>query len=80
MLVNTSYTVVKAVFLLAKDILKEYIYDITIRNYTTRTNNLLRFLKYCEAELKVLELEDISHLHIKKYLNCLKDRDLSLAI
>lgn len=63
--------------MLAKDILKEYIYDITIRNYTARTikgykNNISRFLKYCESELEVFELEDI-----KKYLSCLKDRDLS---
>lgn len=44
---------------LAKDILKEYIYDITIRNYTARTikgyrNNLLRFFKYCEVELEIV--------------------------
>lgn len=68
--------------MLTKDILKEYIYDITIRNYTDRTikgyrNNLSRFFKYCEVELGIFELEEISHLHIKKYLSSLKDRDLS---
>ncbi|SFU33936.1 integrase/recombinase XerD [Clostridium sp. DSM 8431] len=68
--------------MLSKDVLREYIYDITIRNYTARTikgyrNNIARFLKYCEAEYGIVELEEISHLHIKKYLTSLKDRDLS---
>lgn len=70
--------------MLAKDILKEYIYDITIRNYTARTikgyrNNVARFLKFCEAEFEIVELEDIGHVHIKKYLSSLKDRDLSAS-
>lgn len=69
--------------MLSKDVLREYIYDITICNYTARTikgyrNNIIaRFLKYCEAEYGIVELEEISHLHIKKYLTSLKDRDLS---
>ena len=68
--------------MLLKNIIKEYIYDIQCRNYTKRTikgytNNLLKWCKYCQEELNLNELEEINHLHIKKYLTLLKNKGLS---
>ena len=64
------------------DVLREYIYEIRLRNYTERTikgykNNLNKFLTYCKNELGLSEIEEVSHLHIKQYLKELKDRGLS---
>lgn len=64
------------------DVLREYIYEIRLRNYTERTikgykNNLNKFLTYCKNEFGLSEIEEVSHLHIKQYLKELKDRGLS---
>lgn len=64
------------------DVLKEYIYEIRLRNYTERTikgyrNNLSKWARYCNEELNVYELEELNHLHIKKYLTLLKEKGLS---
>lgn len=64
------------------DIIKEFIYEIRLKGYTDRTiksykNNLLKFSKYVDSEFKLKELEEISHLHIKNYLNYLKSNGLS---
>ena len=68
--------------MLIDDALREYIYEIKLRNYTQRTikgykNNLTKFLTYCKTEFELSEIEEVSHLHIKQYLNELKDRGLS---
>lgn len=68
--------------MLLNDVLKEFIYEIKIKNYTSRTikgykNNLAKFFKYCEGELEISELEEITHLHIKHYLNYLKEKGLT---
>ncbi|WP_294396964.1 tyrosine-type recombinase/integrase [uncultured Clostridium sp.] len=68
--------------MLLKDVLKEFLYEIQIKNYTPRTiksykNNLAKFFKYCESELEIIELEEITHLHIKQYLNYLKEKGLT---
>lgn len=68
--------------MLLNDVLKEFLYEIQIKNYTTRTiksykNNLAKFFKYCESELEITELEEITHLHIKQYLNYLKEKGLT---
>lgn len=70
--------------MLLDDVFKEYLYEIRTRNYTERTikgykNNLNRFFSYCKTELEIIELEEITHLHIKKYLNYLKSKDLSFT-
>lgn len=70
--------------MLLDDVFKEYLYEIRIRNYTERTikgykNNLNKFFTYCKTELEIVELEEITHLHIKKYLNYLKSKDLSFS-
>ena len=68
--------------MLINDVLREFLYEIKIRNYTPRTiksykNNLAKFFKYCENELEFTELEEITHIHIKQYLNYLKDKGRS---
>lgn len=68
--------------MLIDDVYKEYIYEIITRNYTDRTikgykNNLNKFFTYCKKEHGLLELEEITHIHIKQYLNQLKSRNLS---
>lgn len=70
--------------MLLDDVFKEYLYEIRTRNYTERTikgykNNLNKFFTYCKTELEIVELEEITHLHIKKYLNYLKSKDLSFT-
>lgn len=61
-----------------KDILKEYKYNLVIKNYSKRTikgynNNLLRFFNYCENELSIVEIEELTQIHIKKYLAYLRE-------
>ena len=68
--------------MLLKDVLREFLYEIQIKNYTLRTikgykNNLAKFFKYCEIELEIVELEEITHLHIKQYLKYLKEKGLT---
>ena len=50
------------------------LYTRTIKGYK---NNLAKFFKYCEIELEIVELEEITHLHIKQYLNYLKEKELT---
>ena len=68
--------------MLIDDIYKEYIYEIRVRNYTERTikgykNNLNKFFTYCKNQHELLEIEEITHIHIKQYLNQLKSKGLS---
>lgn len=64
------------------DVYKEYIYEIKTRNYTDRTikgykNNLNKFFTYCKNEHRLSEIEEITHIHIKRYLNTLRSKNLS---
>lgn len=57
-------------------------YEIKTRNYTERTikgykNNINKFLTYCKNEHDIKELEEITHIHIKQYINFLKCKNLS---
>lgn len=68
--------------MLLQDAVKEYIYEIQIRNYTPRTikgykNNILRFSQFISNQWKVTELEEVSSAHIKQYLNSLKEKGRS---
>ncbi|MBV7276047.1 tyrosine-type recombinase/integrase [Clostridiaceae bacterium UIB06] len=58
------------------DVLKEFIFDCEIRKISDRTiksygNSNKRFFKYINNEFKITELEDITHLHIKQYMQFL---------
>lgn len=68
--------------MLIDDVYREYIYEIETRNYTDRTikgykNNLNKFFRYCKEQHELTELEEISHIHIKQYINVLKNKGLS---
>ena len=68
--------------MLIDDNYKEYNYEITTRNYTDRTikgykNNLKKFFTYCKKEYGLMEIEEVTHIHIKQYLNLLKSKNLS---
>lgn len=63
----------------AKLILKEFLLEITINNYSVRTikgykNNVALFLAWLEIEYGVTELEDIMVTHIKAYVKYQKDK------
>lgn len=68
--------------LILQDVIKEFIFEIKLRNYSERTikgykNNILKFARYMENEFEIVEIEDITHIHIKSYLNFLKENGLT---
>jgi integrase/recombinase XerD len=69
-------------FVLINEVLKEFIFDCEIRKISPRTlkgykNNNQRFFNYIEQEFNITELEEFSHLHIKKYFRFLIDKGLT---
>ena len=65
-----------------QDVIKEFIFEIKLRNYSERTikgykNNILKFVRYMKNEFEIVEIEEISHVHIKSYLNFLKGNGLT---
>ncbi|NRT73625.1 tyrosine-type recombinase/integrase [Clostridium beijerinckii] len=63
--------------MLLVDLLKEYKYDIQVRNYSQRTiktcyNSTLKFFNYCKSEFEVEELEDVLPMYLKKYISYLQ--------
>lgn len=68
--------------MLIEDAIKEYVYEIQVRNYTPRTiktyrNCLLRYAEYLRKVNEIVELEDTTPVHIKQFLKSLKDKDRS---
>ena len=62
--------------MLLDDLIKEYIYEIQVRNYSQRTikgyrNNAQKFSQFLKNEYDILELDEIHPTHIKQYLNIL---------
>ncbi|WP_317326959.1 tyrosine-type recombinase/integrase [Turicibacter sanguinis] len=62
--------------MLIKDVIKEYVFELQVQNYTPRTikgykNNTLRFAQYCTNEFQISNLEEIKALHIKQYIKYL---------
>ena len=52
--------------MLVDDIVKEFIFELQVQNYTPRTikgykNNILKFMEYCKQEFEVFELEEIKN-------------------
>jgi integrase/recombinase XerD len=65
--------------LLLQDILKEFLFEIQIKQYTTRTqkgykNNNTLFHNWLKSEYQITELEDITHQHIKQYIAYLQNK------
>ena len=51
---------------------KEYLIEIEVRKYTPKTirsyrNNLNLFLRFCEKEAKISEIEDVSLATVKQF-------------
>lgn len=68
--------------MLVDDIVKEFIFELQVQNYTPRTikgykNNILKFMEYCKQEFEIVELEEINHIHIKKYFQYLLSKGRS---
>ncbi|WP_252246715.1 tyrosine-type recombinase/integrase [Clostridium sp. ZBS4] len=64
--------------MLLEDLLKEYKYDMQVRNYSKRTiktcyNSTLKFITYCKAEFDVEEIEELLPLHLKRYITYLQE-------
>lgn len=62
--------------LLLEDAVKEFMFELQVKNYSVRTmkgyrNNLNKFIEYCKQEFEIEKLDEVSHLHIKKYFQYL---------
>lgn len=62
--------------LLLEDAVKEFMFELQVKNYSVRSmkgyrNNLNRFIEYCKQEFEIEELDEVSHMHIKKYFQYL---------
>lgn len=70
--------------MLIDDVLGEYLYDSKTRNYTLRTmkgyrNKLKKFFAYCKGKFNFMEVEEITHIHVKQYLDFLQDKGLTVT-
>lgn len=59
--------------MLLSDILKEFLFEIKIKNYTAKTqkgyrNNNALFHHWLKNEYNIIKLEDVTRLHIKHYI------------
>ena len=62
--------------MLLSDVLKEFLFEIQIKNYSIKTqigyrNNNALFHNYLMSTFKISELEEVTHLHIKEYVKYL---------
>lgn len=60
-----------------EDLLKEYKYDMQVRNYSKRTiktcyNSTLKFIIYCKTEFDIKEIEELLPFHLKRYISYLQ--------
>jgi integrase/recombinase XerD len=72
-------TIEGVIFLLLADVLKEFLFEIKIRNYTPRTqkgykNNNALFHNWLNNEYSITELEEVTHLHVKQYITYLQKK------
>ena len=68
--------------MLIKDIVKEFQFELQIKNYSIRTrkgykNNINRFFRFIEKEYNIVELGEVNKLHVKQYINYLQKQSLS---
>ncbi|GKU83309.1 phage integrase N-terminal SAM-like domain-containing protein [Niallia sp. NCCP-28] len=59
--------------MLTKDLLKEFLFELQMKNYSKRTNetynyNIGQFIAYLKKEYEVDQIEDISSIHLKKFI------------
>ena len=59
--------------MLIKDLLKEFTFDLQIKNYSKRTietynYNVNQFIKYLEEQHEIEKVEDVSTVHVKKFV------------
>jgi len=62
--------------LLLEDVLQEFIFDCRLRKISERTikeynGNNLRFFKYIDTKFQITELEQVTHVIIKEYIQYL---------
>ena len=62
--------------MLIDDVIRGFIFELQVQNYSIRTvkgykNNINKFIEYCKNEYNTLELEEVNHIHIKKYFQYL---------
>jgi integrase/recombinase XerD len=65
--------------LLLSDVLKEFLFEIKIRNYTPKTqkgykNNNALFHNWLSNEYKIVELEEVTQMHVKQYITYLQKK------
>ena len=63
--------------MLLEDLLKEYRYDMKVRNYSERTiktcyNSSLKFFTYCKREFGIEDIEDMMPIYLKQYISYLQ--------
>ncbi|WP_235867440.1 site-specific integrase [Priestia abyssalis] len=59
--------------MLIKDLLKEFTFDLQIKNYSkwtieTYNYNVMQLISYLSEQHEVSDIEDVSSLHIKKFV------------
>ena len=71
--------------MLLEDLLKEYRYDMQVRNYSERTiktcyNSSLKFFIYCKGEFGIENIEDMMPIYLKWYISYLQGLGRSEAV
>lgn len=67
--------------MLFKDILKEFIYELKLRNYSNKTvksyeSDMNLFFNFLKEKYQINELEEINTMHIKEFLTMNKENNL----
>ena len=64
---------------------KEYLIEIEVRKYTPKTirsyrNNLNLFLRFCEEEARIAEIEDVTLSVVRQFSRFMSERGTRAAI
>ena len=65
-------------FLLLEDLLKEYKYEMQIKNFSIRSiktsyNSTLKFINFCYKEFGIKNIEELLPMHLKEYISYLQN-------
>ena len=68
--------------MLIKDLLKEFTFELQIKNYSKRTietynYNVNQFIKYLEEQHEIEKVEDVSTVHVKKFVQYEQDKAIN---